>query len=45
VGEKSLYPYAYERKYIYGPYSFDGPVHATTYRTQYNIGALMHVSG
>jgi len=43
VGEKSPYPYANERKCFYGPYSFDGPVHAATYRTQHNIGALMHV--
>jgi hypothetical protein len=44
VSEESPYPYANERKCLYGPYSFDGPVRAATYRTQHNIGALMHLN-
>jgi hypothetical protein len=43
VGEESSYPYANERKCLYGPYSFDGLVHAATYGTRHNTGALMHV--
>jgi zinc transporter ZupT len=43
VDEESPYPYANKRKCIYGPYSSDGPVHAATYKTQHNIGALMRV--
>ena len=43
MGEESSYPYANKRKCLYGPYSFDGPVHAATYKTQHNTGALMRV--
>ena len=43
VSEESPYPCANERKCLYGPYCFDGPVHAATYGTQHNIGALIHV--
>jgi len=44
VGGKSPYPYANERKCLYGPYSFDGSVHAATYGTHHNTGALMHAT-